>query len=260
MLKIINRILFFILLSYNSSLSQSFEFGLNFGFNNSKQSLRTDGAGLYSSQPKGIIQNTIQGIPFKVKNLQGYNYGIYTLLNFKVKEDAFAWRNDGTSIYIGIQPESQFSLHGTKIMDSNNSLWNNKLYYISIPLLLNIKIGKVSILLGPQLSYIYDKKNSYERSKGLGAISLKNLANLAAFNTLGSVAEFDMSKYGDKDVMFITGFEIDLPYNFKFSLRNLSGTNNISKIENETWKNNSWQFSIKFRILNVSKKEQMSEN
>ena len=69
-----------------------------------------------------------------------------------------------------------------------------------------------------------------------------------------------MSKYGDKDVMFITGFEIDLPYNFKFSLRNLSGTNNISKIENETWKNNSWQFSIKFRILNVSKKEQMSEN
>ena len=260
MLKIINRILFFILLSYNSSLSQSFEFGLNFGFNNSKQSLRTDGAGLYSSQPKGIIQNTIQGIPFKVKNLQGYNYGIYTLLNFKVKEDAFAWRNDGTSIYIGIQPESKFSLHETKIMDSNNSLWNNKLYYISIPLLLNIKIGKVSILLGPQLSYIYDKKNSYERSKGLGAISLKNLANLAAFNTLGSVAEFDMSKYGDKDVMFITGFEIDLPYNFKFSLRNLSGTNNISKIENEKWKNNSWQFSIKFRILNVSKKEQTSEN
>ena len=100
MLKVINRILFFILLSYNSSLSQSFEFGLNFGFNNSKQSLRTDGAGLYSSQPKGIIQNTIQSIPFKVKNLQGYNYGIYTLLNFKVKEDAFAWRNDGTSIYI----------------------------------------------------------------------------------------------------------------------------------------------------------------
>ena len=77
MLKIKKTILFFIFLSYNSAFSQSFEFGLNIWFNNSKQSLRTDGAGLYSSQPQGIIQNTIQGIPFKVKNLQGYNFGIY---------------------------------------------------------------------------------------------------------------------------------------------------------------------------------------
>ena len=86
------------------------------------------------------------------------------------------------------------------------------------------------------------------------------MANLSAFNTLGSVAEFDMSQYSDKDVMFVTGFELELPYNFKFSIRNLSGTNNISKIENQTWKNNSWQFSIKFTILNTSKKEKISEN
>ena len=260
MLKIKKIILFFIFLSYNSAFTQSFEFGLNFGFNNSKQSLRTDDVGLYSRQPQGIIQNTIQGIPFKVKNLQGYNFGIYTLLNFKIKDDAFAWRNDGSTIYLGIQPESQFSLHGTKIMDSNNSTWNNKLYYLSIPILLNIKIGKVSILFGPQMSFIQDKKSSYDRSKGLGDLSLKNLANLAAFNTLGSVAEFDMSQYSDKDIMFVTGFEIDLPYNFKFSIRNLSGTDNISKIENQTWKNNSWQFSIKFTILKSSKNEKISEN
>ena len=192
----------------------------------------------------------------KVKNLQGYNFGIYSIFNFKIKDDAFAWNGEGTPLYLGIQPEVQYSLHGSKIVDSNKTLWSNKLYYIHIPILLNVKIGeKFSFVLGPQISTVQDKISSYEKSKGVGNLSFNALANIAAFNVSGSAAEFEMNSYSDKDIMFVSGFQIDLPLNFKISLRYLSGRKNISKLEQETWKNSSWQLSINYKFFKLEKKD-----
>ena len=249
------KLIVFILIFITSNIvfSQSFRFGVKFGINNSSQTLRTNEAsGIPSTQNKGIITNTIGGVAFKVKNLQGYHFGAFGLINFQVKDDAFAWKNEGSPLHIGIQPEIQYSLHGTKIVDSNNTLWSNNLYYINIPILLNIKIGKVSLVAGPQISVIQDKRSSYERSAGVGNLTFKALSNIAAF---GSAGEFDMNSYTDKDVMFVTGFQIDLPLNLSVGLRNLGGLNNVSKLENENWKNNSWQLSINYKFLKLEKKD-----
>ncbi len=261
-IKMKNKVIFFIVvvLSSSSAFSQSFELGVKLGVNNSKQSLRTDEAtGIPGSQNKGIITNTIGGVAFKVKNLQGYHGGIYSLINFKIKEDAFAWNGEGTSLYLGIQPEIQYSLHGTKIIDSNNVIWSNKLYYINIPILLNLKIGKVSFITGPQISIVQDKKSSYERPKGLTNLSFNALANIAAFSS-GSAGNFDMNSYSNRDVMFVTGFEIDLPLNLRISLRNLKGTRNVSKLDKETWKNSSWQLSFNYKFFKTKKKNKDIDN
>ena len=130
-LKVSFILLFLICLFYTSSAQNGF--GLKGGLNLSK--IKGDNKGATS--------------PDDVYEFAGfYHVGVY-------------WGIPLTE-NISIKPEALFSVKGTKLSESGNTIFDQvdgmQISYLSFPLLLNLQIGSFAIDLGPEFSYKVDAK------------------------------------------------------------------------------------------------------
>ena len=126
-----------------------------------------------------------------------------------------------------VQPEVLFSQYQTKTDSSFNNIYetafsggsNIKLNYLSIPLLLNYKLGSLlSLQAGPMFSILMDQeKNLLENGQ-------------------------DAFKKGDFSML--GGAQLSLG-KIKLTGRYMIGLNNINDIDNQDqWKNQGWQLSV----------------
>jgi hypothetical protein len=128
---------------------------------------------------------------------------------------------------IGIQPEVLFNQFQTRTGTEFNAIYQNalngssnvKLNYLSIPILLNYKLGSfLSLQAGPQFGVLLDRnKNLFENGR-------------EAFD------RGDLSMLGGAQLSF---------GKIKLSGRYFAGLNNINDIDNrDKWKNQGWQLSV----------------
>ena len=126
-----------------------------------------------------------------------------------------------------VQPEVLFSQYQTKTDSSFNNIYetafsgssNIKLNYLSIPVLLNYKLGSMlSLQAGPMFSILMDQeKNILENGQ-------------------------DAFKKGDFSML--GGAQLSLG-KIKLTGRYMVGLNNINDIDNQDqWKNQGWQLSV----------------
>ena len=126
-----------------------------------------------------------------------------------------------------VQPEVLFSQYQTKTDSSFNNIYetafsgssNIKLNYLSIPLLLNYKLGSMlSLQAGPMFSILMDQeKNILENGQ-------------------------DAFKKGDFSML--GGAQLSLG-KIKLTGRYMVGLNNINDIDTQDqWKNQGWQLSV----------------
>ena len=126
-----------------------------------------------------------------------------------------------------LQPEVLFSQYQTTTDSTFSNIYENalsntsnvKLNYLSIPLLLNYKLGSlISLQAGPMFSILMDQNKSLLQN-GEDAFSKGD------FSMLGG-AQLSLGK-------------------IKFSGRYSIGLNNINDIDNQDqWKNQGWQLSV----------------
>ena len=153
----------------------------------------------------------VDGKSFKDEFKYGYHLG--------------GFANFGIGGRFSLQPEVLFNQYQTKTDTSFSNIYqlsnvsNVKLNYLSIPLLLNYKLGSlVSLQAGPMFSILMDQ------NKGL----LQN----------GE----DAFKKGDFSML--GGAQIGLG-KIRLNGRYVIGLNNINDIDNkDKWKNQGWQLSV----------------
>lgn len=128
---------------------------------------------------------------------------------------------------LGIQPEVLFNQYQTKTDSSFKNIYQNalngvsdvKLNYLSIPVLLNYKLGSfLSLQAGPQFGILLDQnKNLLENGQ-------------------------DAFKKGDFSLL--GGAQLSIA-KLRLSGRYVVGLNNINDIDNQDkWKNQGWQLSV----------------
>ena len=128
---------------------------------------------------------------------------------------------------IGIQPEVLFNQYQTRTGTEFRNIYQNalsgnnnvKLNYLSIPILLNYKLGSfVSLQAGPQFGVLLDRnKNLFENGR--------EAFDRGDFSMLGG-AQLSLGK-------------------IKLNGRYFVGMNNINDIDNrDQWKNQGWQLSV----------------
>ena len=155
----------------------------------------------------------VDGKSFKDEFNYGYHLG--------------GFANFGIGGRFSIQPEVLFNQYQTKRDTSFSNIYQNvfsnttnvKLNYLSIPLLLNYKLGSlISLQAGPMFSILMDQ------NKGL----LQN----------GEEA------FKSGDFSMLGGAQLSLG-KIKLNGRYVIGLNNINDIDNsDKWKNQGWQLSV----------------
>lgn len=155
----------------------------------------------------------VDGKSFKDEFKYGYHLGGFV--------------NIGLGGRLSVQPEVLFNQYQTKTDSSFKSIYQNafsgtsdiKLNYLSIPLLLNYKLGSLlSLQAGPMFSVLIDQN--------------KNLLQNGS----------DAFKKGDFSML--GGAQISLG-KIKLNGRYVIGLNNINDIDNQDkWKNQGWQLSV----------------
>lgn len=180
-----------IILAANSVKAQKFNIGLKAGANIGK----------------------ISGTSFSSEYKLSYHAGAFMSFDFNKK--------------IGIQPEVLFSqTHATTvssgvILPPNNADYS--LNYLSIPLLLRYKFGKVIVLnVGPQYSILLNKNDNV----------IKNGSNA----------------FTDGDFAMVAGLQLDFKY-LRFYGRYNIGLNNINDLSSsDKWKSEQIQLGVGFRF------------
>ena len=155
----------------------------------------------------------VEGKSFKDEFNYGYHLG--------------GFANFGIGGRFSLQPEVLFSQYQTTTDSTFSNIYENalsntsnvKLNYLSIPLLLNYKLGSlISLQAGPMFSILMDQNKSLLQN-GEDAFSKGD------FSMLGG-AQLSLGK-------------------IKFSGRYSIGLNNINDIDNQDqWKNQGWQLSV----------------
>jgi hypothetical protein len=155
----------------------------------------------------------VDGKSFKDEFKYGYHLG--------------GFANFGIGGRFSLQPEVLFNQYQTKTDTSFTNVYQNvfsnatnvKLNYLSIPLLLNYKLGSlISLQAGPMFSILMDQNKDLLRN---GEDAFKK----GDFSMLGG-AQLSLGK-------------------IKLNGRYVVGLNNISDLDNsDKWKNQGWQLSV----------------
>jgi hypothetical protein len=155
----------------------------------------------------------VDGKSFKDEFNYGYHLG--------------GFANFGIGGRFSLQPEVLFSQYQTKTDTSFSNIYENalsnagnvKLNYLSIPLLLNYKLGSlISLQAGPMFSILMDQ------NKGL--------------------VENGQDAFKKGDFSMLGGAQLSLG-KIKLNGRYSIGLNNINDIDNsDKWKNQGWQLSV----------------
>lgn len=137
------------------------------------------------------------------------------------------WANIGVGGRFSIQPEVLFNQNQTRTDSSFKAIYQNafsgnnnvKLNYLSIPLVLNYKLGSLlSLQAGPQFSILLDQNKNLLQN---GQEAFKK----GDFSMLGG-AQLSLGK-------------------IKATGRYVIGLNDINDIDNkDQWKNQGWQLSV----------------
>jgi hypothetical protein len=155
----------------------------------------------------------IDGKSFNDQFKYGYHAGGFAEIGFGGK--------------IGIQPEVLFNQYSTKVDSSFSHVYQNvfkqgivKLNYLSIPILLNVKlIGKfLSLQAGPQFSVLMQQSKTLLQNGG--------------------------SAFKNGDFSMIGGLQVKIA-SIRLDGRYVVGLNNINDIDNqEKWKSQGFQLSV----------------
>ena len=130
--------------------------------------------------------------------------------------------------YLGFQPELLISQKGFKAegtLLSTNYLLSRQTTFLDVPLLLQIKpIEYISIVLGPQYSYLVREKNTY----GFGT------------NSIDQEKEFDNSNIRKNILGFVFGADINIRhfvlsgrYSYDLQTNNGDGSSDIPRYKNQ---------------------------
>lgn len=161
----------------------------------------------------------IEGKSFKDEFKSGYVLGGFA--EIKLSQKLF------------LQPEILYNQYNTKLDSNYNNLLGNalnglssvKLDYLSVPLLLNYKLGGgfLSLQAGPQFGILIDKNNSLLQ------------------NTQNAFKKGDLSMLG--------GVQLKLGA-FRINGRYFVGLNDINDLTNDSkWKNQGFQLSVGLALL-----------
>lgn len=167
----------------------------------------------------GANVTKVDGKSFKDEFKSGYALGGFAEIKLSKK--------------LYLQPELLYNQYNTKLDSSYNNLWGNafdgitsvKLDYLSIPLLLNYRLGGgfLSLQAGPQFGILIDKDNSLLQ------------------NTRNAFKQGDFSMLG--------GLQLKLGA-FRVNGRYFVGLNNINDLTNDSkWKNQGFQLSVGLALL-----------
>lgn len=167
----------------------------------------------------GANVTKVEGKSFKDEFKSGYALGGFAEIKLSKK--------------LFLQPELLYNQYNTKLDSNYNNLLGNafdgltsvKLDYLSIPLLLNYKLGGgfLSLQAGPQFGILIDKDNSLLQNTG-------NAFKKGDFSMLGGV----QLKVGA----------------FRINGRYFVGLNNINDLTNDSkWKNQGFQLSVGLALL-----------
>lgn len=163
----------------------------------------------------GVNLTKIEGRSFSDEFRYGYHLGGFLELPLGGK--------------IGIQPEVLFNQSQTRVDSSFKNVYQNaanfsnyqdvKLNYLSIPVMLNYKLGNIlSLQAGPQFGILLSQDKNLMQN---GEEAFKN----GDFSMAGG-AQVKISK-------------------LRFSGRYVVGINNISEVSDQNkWKNQGWQLSV----------------
>lgn len=163
----------------------------------------------------GVNITKVQGVAFRDEFRYGYHLGGFAEI--------------GLGGRLGIQPEVLFNQYQTRADSSFSNVYQNslhisnyqdvKLNYLSIPLLLNYKLGSLlSLQLGPQYGILIDQSKNLLQN---GKAAFKN----GDFSMVGG-AQIHISKIRLQGRYFV-------------------GLNNISDINNQSkWNNQGFQLSL----------------
>lgn len=132
-----------------------------------------------------------------------------------------------------LQPEVMLNQFNTKLDTNYNNIVGNtlqglssiKLDYLSVPLLLNYKLGGgfLSLQAGPQFGILIDKDNSLVQNTG--------------------------NAFKKGDLSMLGGLQLKVGA-FRFNGRYFVGLNNINDLTNDSkWKNQGFQLSVGLALL-----------
>jgi hypothetical protein len=167
----------------------------------------------------GANISKIDGRSFKDEFRYGYHLGGFAEIGLGGK--------------LSIQPEVLFNQYQTKVDTTFGNIYQNafqdvtsgnvKLNYLSIPVVLNYKLGNVlSLQAGPQFGVLMNKDNTLLEN---GKQAFQN----GDFSLLGG-AQINVSK-------------------LRFTGRYVVGLNNINDIDNrDEWKSQAFQLSVGFAL------------
>jgi hypothetical protein len=167
----------------------------------------------------GANVTKVDGKSFKDEFKSGYALGGFAEIKLSKK--------------LFLQPELLYNQYNTKLDSNYNNLLNNafngmtsvKLDYLSIPLLLNYRLGGgfLSLQAGPQFGILIDKDNSLLQNT-------QNAFKKGDFSMLGGV----QLKVGA----------------FRINGRYFVGLNDINDLTNDSkWKNQGFQLSVGLALL-----------
>tara|TARA_B100000586_G_scaffold213456_1_gene160432 strand:- start:33 stop:728 length:696 start_codon:yes stop_codon:yes gene_type:complete len=217
-------LILFILFGHNS-FSQTIELIVSSGYNYSTQTLRSDGA-----IQIGQSFNTIGNLPYQVNAFPGYHIkgliGISKQLSEKTK--------------LKLTSGLGYSSQGATVVDVNQTKIKNNLNYLQVPILINFSFYKISLLFGPQISFLNNFNTKIEP------------ASILSLNALGTSPSFTFSEddYSDRDNGFVFGLEYKIYNNISASVKYITSLKNISVLDKETWKNKTIEISVNYALMN----------
>ena len=231
------KVLYFFILSTISFniYSQEFSYGIKIGSVFSKQSLVTES----KSNIIGVSYNRIGGLPYDVNTYTGYNFGANLELSFKLFPDDYDKR---IKSYLGLRSGINYSAQGVIVEDSNRTSFTNKLDYLQIPILINLRMNNLNFFIGPQIGKILNVKTEIKAST--------SNYNLDTASTLSSF-RFTENDFGDKETSFVYGLGYKVYKGTSVEIKSTRGITNISQVEGEIWKNKSYDFTINFNINEI---------
>jgi hypothetical protein len=161
----------------------------------------------------GTTISKIDGKSFKDEFRYGYHLGGFVELGFGGK--------------LSLQPEVLFNQYQTRVDTAFRAVYQNvslvKLNYLSIPVILNYKLGNaISLQAGPQFGVLMNKDNNvFENSK---------------------------QAFQDGDFSLLGGVQLNVS-KFLVSGRYVVGLNNLNEIDNrDQWKSQAIQLSVGLRL------------
>jgi hypothetical protein len=162
-------------------------------------------------------QSTSDATELNVKKIMRLNGGVY--LNY------FLLKN------LAVQPEVQISGKGVHWTDPYSD-GKDLLTYIDVPFMIKYQpVKMLNIQAGPDFGY-----------------------RLSAKQTVDAGPKVNIGEYYKKtDMGFAFGMEANLPFRLNISLRYVLGLTSVTAQYSEAWKNNYFQISVGYRLVDIIK-------